>query len=43
MNNLESQKGLIKEILIVAIVILILAYFNIDIQVAAEYIKSFSG
>jgi len=43
MNNIESQKGLIKEVLIVAIAILILAYFNIDIQVASEYIKSFFG
>ena len=32
MKNLEKQKGLIKEIVVVIAVIFILAYFNIDPQ-----------
>lgn len=30
MKNLENQKGIIKEIVVVVLVIFILAYFNID-------------
>ena len=36
----NNQEGFVKEIIVVSIAILILAYFNIDIQVAAAYIKS---
>ena len=43
MNRLKSQKGFIKEVLAVFIAILTLAYFNVDMQTAAEYIKTFFG
>ena len=36
---IEKEKGFVKEIIIVALAILALAYFNIDIQVVAAYIK----
>ena len=38
---MKREKAFIKEIIVVAVAILILAYFNIDIQTVAQYIKDF--
>ena len=34
------ERGFIKEVIVIIVAILILAWFNIDIQTAADYIKS---
>ena len=39
--KVRKENGFIKEIIVVAIAILILGYLNIDVQTAAAYIKTF--